>query len=341
MAHNNNLLKLTRKGLFCEKANFYIDPWGKVDRALITHAHADHARTGSRCYLAADSSKALLHKRLGKSQKIESLPYGQKLQIGEVSVSFYPAGHVLGSAQILVEYRGQRWLVTGDFKRQPDPSCTPFEVVKCDTLITEATFGLPVFQWQPIKEQIQKLAYWWKKNAENNVTSMVFAYSLGKTQRILAELKKHQVDMGPIYLHGAGFDLTQIYRQEGVDLPEFLPATIDRKLQSQKQFEKALVLAPPSALDSPWMKRFRSYSTAFASGWMQFRGRRRYQAYDLALVISDHADWPALLQTVRDSGAQKIIATHGYHETLARYLQEQGYQARSIKTEFVGEDAHE
>ncbi len=325
------LITVRPEGLYCELGDFFIDPWRAVDTALITHAHADHARSGSHRYVATHISEGILKKRLGSQIQLQGVEYGAPLKFGNTWVSFHAAGHVLGSAQIRVEYKDEVWVVSGDYKRCADPSCAPFEVVPCHTFITEATFGLPIYTWQPGATTVKQIYDWWQSDRDR--PSLLFCYAFGKAQRILAELT--QFTDQPVYLHGAIHGLTEIYRMAGVNMLPTL-STAD-KPHSQK-FKGDLILAPPSAHRSSWMKRFSQPQTAFASGWMAVRGARRRRGYERGFVLSDHADWQGLVQTVCQTGANQIYVTHGQSEALARYLTEQhGLEAMPLKTLFEGE----
>ncbi|HEU4411376.1 MAG TPA: ligase-associated DNA damage response exonuclease [Polyangiaceae bacterium] len=330
---NAPLVTVTPAGLFCERGGFYIDPWRPVDRALLTHAHSDHARAGMGSYLAAAPGLPLLRKRLGPEARVETLPYGERATLGGVRVSFHPAGHVLGSAQIRLEAGGEVWVVTGDFKRAADPTCAPFEIVRCHTLITEATFALPIYRWAPAAEVAREALAWWAEGQKAGRSSILFCYALGKAQRLLAELGPLP-DGRPVLTHGAVEAVVACYREAGVALPPTQQVTAELGREALKG---ALVLAPPSADGSPWLRRFAPYESAFASGWMRLRGARRRRSVDRGFVLSDHADWPALFQTVRDSGAERVLATHGYADVFARALAEGGLDARPLETAFEGE----
>lgn len=314
-------------GLYCPAGDFYIDPWRPVKKAIITHAHGDHARPGSKSYLCASPGERPLSLRMGST--VQTLRYGERLTIGSAAVSFHPAGHVLGSAQIRVEVGGEIWVVSGDFKREPDSTCEPFEITRCHTFITESTFGLPIYRWQPADQVLNDIRNWWQTNAENGKTSVLFCYVMGKTQRIMAYLKEYENDIGKIYAHGALQQMNEAYRQSGVALPK-APNPVD--MEAKHDFGAALIFAPPSAQGTSWMRRFKNQVTGRASGWMRVRGRRRRLAIDRGFVLSDHADWPQLLQTIADTKADRIIATHGNTAILVRYLQEQGYAAEAMTT---------
>ena len=319
-------------GLFCEAGGFHIDPWGPVPRALITHAHGDHARAGSAAYLCADASAPLLARRFGSDVPIESQPYGRVLTIGRTRVSFHPAGHVLGSAQIRVEGPDGVWVVSGDYKRAADPTCAPFEPVRCDVFVTESTFGLPIYRWDETADVIADLVGWWHGNGERGLTSVVFCYTIGKAQRLLAEIGR--VTDRPIWVHGALLPMIEVYRAAGIAMAPTQPL-IERPRGTS--FAGELVLAPLSARGTPWMRRLGELSDAFASGLMRVRGVRRQRAYDRGFVLSDHADWPALLETIVASGAGRVLATHGHAEPLARFLREQGVDAGVIRTAWEDE----
>jgi putative mRNA 3-end processing factor len=327
-----DLITLTPEGLFCPRGGVHIDPWRPVGRALITHGHSDHARPGSHEYHAARSGVGLLRKRLGEVP-IHGHRFGERLGFGEVTVSFHPAGHVLGSAQIRVEHRGEVWVASGDYKRDPDPSCEPFEVVPCDVLITEATFALPIYRWDPIDRVMAGLLAWWDANAAAGRASVLFCYALGKAQRVLAEIGRRTER--EVFVHGAIEALLDAYRAEEVPLAPTRPVAAEGK---GKSFAGALVIAPPSAFGSPWLRRFGDAATGFASGWMRVRGHRRRRGFDRGFVISDHADWPGLLRTIGETGARRVLATHGYSDSLARYLRERGLAAEPLETRFEGEE---
>ena len=328
------LIEIRSEGLYCPQGDFYVDPWGNVEHAVITHAHSDHARFGSQHYYCSLSSTALLQHRLPQAPQVHSLVYGECLHLGDAKISLHPAGHIRGSAQVRIEAAGEVWVVTGDYKRCADPSCEPFEIIPCDVLITEATFGAPVYQWQPGEEVVAEIFQWWMDNREQGLTSLLFCYALGKAQRILAELTRYTNET--VYTHGAVEALTDIYRKDGVVMLPTIPTT---DLPKDHSYSGALVIAPPSAHRSVWMKRFKNVATAFASGWMRVRGHRRRRGYQRGFVLSDHADWPGLLRTVKETGAQKIYVTHGYKDLLARYLSHQGLEAKSLDTLFTGDSS--
>ncbi len=319
------------EGLYCEAGDFYIDPWRPVPKAIITHAHADHARVGSTQYLACGLSEGVLRSRLGANINLHALAYGEKISVGGVQVSLHPAGHVLGSAQVRIEHRGEVWVLSGDYKVEPDSTCAAFEPIRCHTFVTESTFGLPVYRWTPAKELFAQINNWWADNVAQQRASVLYCYAFGKAQRILAGV---DASIGPIVTHGAVGPLNEAYRQAGVALP---PTQLVSEVQDKGVFARALVLAPPSAAGTPWMKRFGNYSDAFASGWMLLRGARRRRSVDRGFIMSDHADWPGLHQAIKASEASRVYVTHGYVPVMMRYLREQGLEALSFDTRY-GED---
>ena len=327
-----SLIERTAEGLYCRAADAWIDPWRPVPRALITHAHADHARPGCGEYWAVASSEGVLRQRLGQDISLHPVQYGVEHWLGQCRVSFHSAGHVLGSAQIRLEVDGEVWVVSGDYKRDADPSCDPFEPVPCDVLITEATFGLPIYRWQTGAEVAEEIRDWWQSDRQR--PSLLFCYAFGKAQRLMAELNAIGVD-DEVLLHGAVETVTRHYRAAAVPMTPSRPVS---DLPRSDTLAGRLVLAPPSAHRSSWMRRFRSPQTGFASGWMAVRGARRRRGYERGFVLSDHADWPGLIQTVRQSGARKVYVTHGQSDVLARYLREiEGIEAEPLETLFEGE----
>lgn len=326
------LIQVTDQGLHCAAGGFHIDPWRGVERALITHAHGDHARAGSKQYHAAVTSLGLLERRLGADARIEPHGFGVPIRFGDALVSFHPAGHVLGSAQIRIEVGGEVWVVSGDYKRDPDPSAETFQVVPCDTFITEATFALPIYRWPPAAQVVDELMGWWGACAREERTAVLFCYALGKAQRVLAEVALRSER--PVHVHGAIETLLAPYRALGIRLPETRSVL---EHDGRAGLAGELVIAPPSAFGSTWMRRFKDPSTAFVSGWMQVRGNRRRRGFDRGFVLSDHADWPGLLQTIHETGAKRVFATHGYSDTLARYLNEHGLEAAPLDTLYEGE----
>lgn len=319
-----DLLQQTNRGLYCRAGDFYIDPSKPVERAVVTHAHGDHARRGSKKYLTSNEGKSVLAHRMNHGATITSLPYGETTRVGDALVSLHPAGHIRGAAQVRVEADNQTWVVTGDYKLTADPTCTEFEVVPCDVLITECTFGLPVYRWPDPSDVFDEINRWWASNRDAGVASVLFGYSLGKAQRLLVGIDQ---DIGPIYTHGAVEKMTEVYRRDGVDLPRTTYVSSDN---APDTWAGSLIVAPSSANGSRWLQRFGEVSTGFASGWMRIRGRRRQQAYDRGFILSDHADWPRLNQVVEATGSDRVYVTHGYDENFSRWLCEQGYDAHPL-----------
>jgi putative mRNA 3-end processing factor len=326
------LVVATDTGLYCPAGDFHIDPWRPVPRALITHAHGDHLRAGSGHYWYAARGAGVVRARLPVDHSGTGVDYGQVLEFGRARVSFHPAGHILGSAQVRIEAEGETWVVSGDYKRDRDPSCDPFEVLPCDVFISEATFALPVYRWEPTSAVVADIADWWRGNRERGQATVLFCYALGKAQRLLAELEPHVTE--PVFLHGAMGPLTQAYRDAGVSLAPTAPATT----ASRGDFAGSLVLAPPSAAGSAWMRRLGDHVTGFCSGWMRIRGNRRRRGYDRGFVVSDHADWPSLLRTFDEVDPRRVLLTHGQTDTLTRYLNETGRDAAALATDYGAED---
>jgi putative mRNA 3-end processing factor len=327
----SELLCMTDRGLYCPDGDFYIDPWRAVDRAVITHAHSDHARWGMRRYLCSREGERPLRLRVGMEAAIETVEFGEPILINGVRVSLHPAGHILGSSQVRVEYRGRVYVVSGDYKSEADPTCTAFEPVRCHTFVTESTFGLPIYRWAPQREVFAQIDAWWRQNQAAGKCSILMGYALGKSQRALAGVDPN---IGPIFLHGAVQNMTQAYRGHGIPLPETHHVA---EMGKGYDWSKALVIAPPSANGTPWLRRFGDHSTAFMSGWMAIRGARRRRAVDRGFVLSDHVDWPSLLTTIGETGAESVWVTHGYTAVVVRYLEEQGLDARALATVWEGE----
>lgn len=321
------------EGLYCPAGDFHIDPWRPVERAVITHAHSDHARVGHGHYLAHEKSAGILRQRLGPID-LQTLAYGQTVVHNGVTVSLHPAGHVLGSAQVRLEYQGEVWVASGDYKTEADGLCEPFEPVRCHTFITESTFGLPIYRWPRQDVLFADINRWWQANAEQGRASVLYGYSFGKAQRILSGL---DTAIGPIVAHGAIEPLNAVYRAEGVALP----ATAHVSEVQPADLRRAIVLAPPSAQGTPWLRRFGTHADAFASGWMQLRGTRRRRGLDRGFVLSDHADWPGLQSAIAATGAQRVFVTHGSVAVMVRWLGEQGLQAQGFETEYGDEERSE
>jgi len=326
------VLCFTDRGIHCPAGDFYIDPWRPVDRAIVTHAHSDHARAGMGHYLATPRSLAAMRHRLGPINA-QALEFGVPLRIGGATVSLHPAGHVPGSAQVRVEVAGEVWVVSGDYKTGPDGLSEPFEPVPCHAFISECTFGLPVFRWRPEAEIRAEVNAWWAQNAADGRASILGAYSLGKAQRLLAGLDP---GIGPILTHGAVEEMNRVLREDGLALPPTIRVVpgVDGK-----SHPGALVLAPPAALGSAWARRLGSVSEGFASGWMRLRGIRRRRSVDRGFVISDHADWDGLNLAIRETGAERVFVTHGYTAVFRRWLADQGYDAGIVATDWQGDEA--
>lgn len=322
------------EGLYCPPGDFYIDPWRPVERAVITHAHADHARSGHRHYLATSDGEGVLRARLG-SLNLQTLTYGEAISHHGVRLSLHPAGHVLGSAQVRLEHGGQVWVASGDYKVAPDPTCAPFEPVGCDVFITESTFGLPIYRWAPDTLVFEGINQWWRSNAAAGFASLLQCYSFGKAQRLLAGV---DASIGPIVVHGAMETLNRAYREAGVRLPDTVSLT---SANDKARMRGALVLCPPGAAGGTLALRLGDFRDAFASGWMQLRGARRRGGYDRGFVLSDHADWPGLMAAIAATGAQRVLVTHGSVPVMVRHLQGLGLQAGALQTEYGGDLAQE
>ncbi|MGJ0532708.1 ligase-associated DNA damage response exonuclease [Methylocystis sp.] len=324
-----DLIVPAAEGLYCPRGKFHIDPWRPAALAVITHGHSDHARWGSGAYLCHEDCAPILRRRLG-DVRIETLRYGESRDIGEVRLSLHPAGHVIGSAQVRIEHRGEVWVASGDYKLEADGVSAPFEPVRCHVFITESTFGLPIYRWRPQAEVMADINSWWAENARAGRASVMQAYGLGKAQRLLKHL---DTKIGPIVCHGAIEPLNQIHRDLGIALPP----TFNVGVLDKAGLSRCLALAPPHAVQSGWIRRFGDHSDALASGWMRLRGNRRRRGVDQGFALSDHADWPGLLQAIAATGAARIFVTHGSGEALSRYLRERGYDARPMATEYGDE----
>jgi len=334
----DDLIVLRPEGLYCPAGDFHIDPWRPVARAVLTHAHGDHARSGHAAYLATALSAGVLRARLGDIA-LQGLAYGEAVQINGVRISLHPAGHVLGSAQVRVEHRGRVWVASGDYfvsgvDDDANPTCAPFEPLRCHCFITESTFGLPIYRWRAQASVQREINAWWQANADAGRASLLMGYAFGKSQRLLALL---DASIGPIAAHGAVENLNAEYRAAGVALPP--TQRIDQL--SRADLKRAIVLAPPSVQNSVWARRLGAdASDAFASGWMRLRGARRRRGVDRGFVLSDHADWPGLQRAIRATGAERVIVTHGYEAVMVRWLSALGLQAQAFATEY-GDDAIE
>ncbi|MDT8346805.1 MAG: ligase-associated DNA damage response exonuclease [Flavobacteriaceae bacterium] len=325
-----DLLVFTKKGIYCPLAGVYLDPWQKVDKALVSHAHTDHARWGNGSYIGASESKELLKHRLG-AINLNTYDYAEPFKINGVEFCFFPAGHIPGSAQIRVRANQQTWVYSGDYKIHEDGISRPFIPVKCDTFITESTFALPVFQWQTQESVFESMRQWCMDNHEQGVTSVLLGYALGKAQRILAGIKELPLK---IFTHGAVQPLNELL-QTSCNLPTTYPITATT---TQEETRGQIIIAPPSAQNTAWLKKRAPYKTAFVSGWMQLRGTRRRRSVDKGFVLSDHADWKEILEAVKATGCERVITTHGYQNELAQYLTEIGYQSTAHHSLFNTEE---
>lgn len=328
----SDLVVLRPQGLYCPAGDFFIDPWRPVTRALVTHAHSDHARPGHGAYLCAAPGAALVTARLGRIS-LQGAAYGERIRCNDAWVSFHPAGHVLGSAQIRMEVDGDVCVVSGDYKLDSDPTCTAFEPVRCRTFVSESTFGLPLYRWPPSDRLMADVNAWWQQNVERGRTSLLLCYALGKAQRLLAGLDPA---IGPILVHGSIAALNEIYRAQGIALP---PTRLATEVADKADLARAIVLAPPSAAGSPWGRRFVDPSLAFASGWMQVRGARRQRRVERGFPLSDHADWPGLLTAIAATGAERVLITHGRGDALVRYLNDRSIEAQALNLDYGDEDA--
>jgi putative mRNA 3-end processing factor len=325
----NPLLTFTDKGIYCEKARVYLDPWKPVDKAIISHGHADHSRWGHKNYITHEQNIPIIKHRLGDINTT-AVAWGETFFVRGVRFSLHPAGHIPGSSQIRVEHKGEVWVFSGDYKTESDGISTPFEPVQCHSFITECTFGLPAFKWTPQQEVFHDINQWWAENRAEGKTSILFGYSLGKAQRLLKHL---DTSIGMIYTHAAIENMNDVIRPY-VSLPKTIRITKDTKKEDLKG---NLVLAPPSTHGSPWLRKMVPYVTATASGWMAFRGARRRRAIDKGFVLSDHCDWSGLLSSIEATGASRIVCTHGYSDIFSRFLKEKGYDARTEETQYEGE----
>ena len=326
------VLTFTDSGIYCPAGGFHIDPWRPVDRAVITHGHSDHARPGMGQYLATDRAAPVIRHRLGDI-RIATMGYGDTRRIGDATVSFHPAGHVPGSAQVRVEVAGQVWVVSGDYKVERDGLSELFDPVPCHAFISECTFGLPVFRWAPQAEVKSHINAWWSANRAAGRISLLGAYALGKAQRILSNI---DTSIGPVLTHGAVEEVNTILRAQGYLLPPTIRVTAD---MSDKTHPGALVIAPPGASATPWSRRFGDFAEASASGWMALRGIRRRRGAETGFILSDHADWPGLNTAIRATGAERVFVTHGYTASFRRWLEHQGYDAGIVETAYAGDDA--
>jgi putative mRNA 3-end processing factor len=327
------MLKFDANGIYCEQAGIYIDPWLPVDKALITHVHSDHARPGSKSYMCHHDSVALLKLRLGADINVSGVAYHESFYVNGVTISFHPAGHIIGSAQIRLEYKGEVWVVSGDYKLQHDGVSTPFEPVRCHHFITESTFGLPVYKFPSPQSVHDDINNWWKRNAEQDVNSVIIGYALGKAQRIIQHLDD---DIGSIYTHGAVDNVNRTLIESGIKLRQSIRVMPDMQ---KKDIKSAIIVAPPSAIGTSWMNRFAPYSLGICSGWMQLRGARRRRSADRGFILSDHCDWQQLNEAIKATGAENVYVTHGYKSVFAKWLREEcGLHAYEVDTLYEAEE---
>lgn len=325
------LLTFTERGIYCQQADVYIDPWKPVAKALITHGHSDHARHGHKNYLATESAAPVIRYRLGRKIKLQTIAYGKVMTINGVRFSFHPAGHILGSAQIRVEHKGEVWVASGDYKVEDDHLAEAFEPIKCHSFITESTFGLPIYKWKPQEEVFQSINQWWTQNKADGKVSVLTGYALGKAQRLIQGLDP---SIGKIYTHGAVENTNEVIRKQGVSIQDTIRITPDVK---KKDFIGNIVVTPPSGIGTAWMRRFPSASVGMASGWMMLRGARRRRAADRGFVLSDHVDWEGLIQAIEATEAERVFVTHGYTHIFSKWLNEQGIESHVVETQYEGE----
>jgi putative mRNA 3-end processing factor len=329
-----SLIKFTNKGIYCEQGRFYIDPWQPVDLAVTTHGHADHVKWGNKAYLCHELTKPILHQRLGTDLVIETLPYNKQIDINGVKLSMFPAGHVIGSAQIRLEYKGEICVVSGDYKVEFDGISTPFEPVKCHTFVSESTFGLPIYKWQPQDIIFNQIRNWVSDNRDKGKTSVLVAYSLGKAQRLIKNLS----DYCEIYVHNSIANLNEGFVKAGVDLPDTIRITPELKKEALQQ---GIVIVPPAMAEGKWIKTLQQAATGVCSGWMQVRAGRRWRSADAGFALSDHADWPGLLSAIEATEAEKVFVTHGFTATFSKYLNEIGIASEEVKTQYGNEEEEE
>lgn len=331
---NKNPLTFTGKSIYCPEADIHIDPWQQVDRAIITHAHSDHARWGCKHYLAHKDSESILRLRLGQDISLQTVEYGETFLINGVKFSLHPAGHIIGSSQVRVEHNDEVWVASGDYKLQDDLFCPPFEAIKCNVFITESTFGLPIYKWKPQQEIISDIKEWCQQNKLQGKNSVLMGYALGKMQRLIKNL--YPFDQ-PVFAHGAIYNINENLRTAGFDLP-YIPPVRDA---DKKSFQGALIFATGSVLNTPWLKRFEPYATGYCSGWMGIRGAKNRKAIDRGFVLSDHADWNELNTAIAATEAEKVYVTHGYTDTFSQWLNEKGIESAEVKTMYGDDESEE
>lgn len=325
------LISFTNKGIYCKQGDFYIDPWQPVNLAVTTHGHADHVKWGNNAYLCHELTKPILQQRLGADLSIETLPYNKEISINGVKVSLFPAGHVIGSSQVRLEYKGEICVISGDYKVEFDGISTEFEPVKCHTFVSESTFGLPIYKWKPQEKIFGDIQNWVADNQDKGKTSVLVAYSLGKAQRLI----KNLAPFGDIYVHNSIANLNEGFIRAGVDLPETIRITPEIKKEALQQ---GLVIVPPALAEGRWIKTLQHAATGICSGWMQVRAGRRWRSADAGFALSDHADWPGLLSAIKGTAAEKVYVTHGFTATFSKYLNEIGIASEEVKTNYGNEE---
>jgi putative mRNA 3-end processing factor len=328
------LIQFTSKGIYCRQGDFYIDPWKPVKLAVTTHGHADHVKWGNQAYLCHELTKSILLQRLGTDLQIQTLPYRQQIDINGIKLSFFPAGHVIGSAQVRLEYKGEICVVSGDYKVEYDGISTAFEPVKCHTFVSESTFGLPIYKWQPQQIIFDQIKDWVAANRDENKTSVLAAYSLGKAQRLIKGLAGY----GEIYVHQSIANLNEGFINAGINLPDTIRITPETK---KEDLQRGIVIVPPALTEGRWIKSLLHAATGICSGWMQVRAGRRWRSADAGFALSDHADWPGLLSAIKATTAEKVFVTHGYTATFSKYLNEIGIAAEEVKTQYGQEEEKE
>ena len=320
------LFKISEAGLFCPRGAFYVDPWAPVATAIITHAHADHAVKGSRRYITAESGRRVLWSRMGLHARIDGLAFGDAIDINGVKVSLHPAGHILGSAQVRAEYKGEIWVISGDYKVAPDVTCEAFEPIRCHTFVTESTFARPIFHWEPQHATFDKIHEWWRSNQEQGVASFLYGYSLGKSQRLLAGL---DLKTGPVFVHRDIEAVNELYRQSGVPLPS---VRTPNSGMTSEEWSRAMILQPPAARWAQGFPHVGNFSSGFASGWMVLPEGNHARRVHQGFALSDHADHGELISAVKATGADQVWVTHGYIDEFVTELRSFGLNAVAMRT---------
>jgi putative mRNA 3-end processing factor len=328
------LIEFTSRGIYCKQGNFYIDPWHPVDYAVTTHGHADHVKWGNKAYLCHELTKPILTQRYGLDENVQTLPYHQQLDINGVKLSLHPAGHVIGSSQIRLEYKGEICVVSGDYKVEYDGISTAFEPVKCHTFVSESTFGLPIYHWEAQDLIFEKINDWVASNLQSQKTSILVAYSLGKAQRLIKNISSDY----SIYVHSSIANLNEAFADAGIALPPTIKITPETK---KEELQRGIVIVPPALADGKWVKSLIQPAVGICSGWMMVRAGRRWRSADAGFALSDHADWPGLLDAIKATSAQKVFVTHGSTAVFAKYLNEIGIEAEEVSTKYGMEDDDE